>query len=112
MPINLYQPEYLDLCILPEPYRQKLASLLLSLLEHPLLSLTDSVKLQAHLSMIANTLNNTPGNAEKFIEYLKYTANFDKVTKLFSNTGNKKLFDLLSDADKQIYRDFLQTDIN
>ena len=112
MPINLYQPEYLDLCILPEPYRQKLASLLLSLLEHPLLSLTDSVKLQVHLSMIANTLNNTPGNAEKFIEYLKYTANFDKVTNVFSDTGNKKLFDLLSDADKQIYRDFLQTDIN
>jgi hypothetical protein len=106
MPINLYRPTYFDLCNLPDPYRQQLIDILNPLVNHPLFLQTDSVTMKTHLGMITESLINGSGNDAEFVEYLKQTARFDKITKISSTTGNNKLFDLLLDEHRQLYQDF------
>jgi hypothetical protein len=102
-PINLYQPQYFDLCILPDPYRQNLLDILQSLNDHPLFLLKECATIKSHLYLIMEVLSSTPGNDGKFIHYLTKTATMDKITNITSNTGNKKLFDLLTIEHRQIY---------
>lgn len=103
---HLFSPQYLQLEILPGPYRQRLADALSVCIEHPMVKQGQSV-LQASLKSTIDQLRRAPGDEQQFLAYLRYTAEFDVRTRTRFEEYNTRLYHLLSDEHRAIYLDQL-----
>jgi hypothetical protein len=102
---HLYQPEYLQLESIPDPYRPQLAHSLQQCVQHPLVS-GQSV-LRSSLQSTIDQLREPVSDASLFLDYLKHTAEFDARTRTRFQDLNSRLYDLLTDDHRIVYQHHL-----
>lgn len=107
----LFQPNWLDINYLPDYLKEHLRSQLSTLLSNPLVLSHKNKGLLASLNGIFNLLNSSKGK-QSYIwrTYLKKTARWDRVTKSDFAIHNKKMYNLLSTADKEQFEEFKKMD--
>lgn len=98
---HLYQPEHLQLEILPEPYRQELSESIVRCLQHPMVA-TQPV-LRSSLQSTVDQLRASFTDQSIFSAYLKHTAEFDVRTRTNLQDYNDRLWNLLSHDHRRLY---------
>ena len=102
---HLYRPVFLSFDILPIEYRSKLLEIFQQCQDHKLLSNGRFQSLKAYiLSTIEILKDPSTANEDLFIDYLKFSADYDRRTGSDSFHGNRKLFDLLAPQHIEVYR--------
>jgi hypothetical protein len=103
--IHLYEPEHLMIENIPQTYHAQLLEVLHACADHSIFKKYQRTTVIQYYfqSMIESICNNNNNNEANFNEYLRFTADYDNRTNTDSYTLNSKLFDLLTDAHKQIY---------
>lgn len=103
---TLYQPEWMDIQYLPDYVRPALVADIESVLENPfllddknLVFRTNVIKLRDILLQNADPIP----QAKYWTEYLKKTAQWDRLTNAYLEVHNKKLYDNLNDRDKKLF---------
>lgn len=101
-PIYLHNPAMLDVTNLPNPYKKHAIECLERILDHELLK---SQLTLAHYieSIIQNLRLDNVKDPDIFLNYLKYTADFDCRTQTDFSFYNKLLWDLLTEEHRMIY---------
>ena len=108
--IHLYKPEHLMVENLSTEYYPQLIELLEKCISHNVFKKYQrtAVLREYFLAMLSTIQYTKHSTEEMFNQYLKFTADYDNRTNTDSYTLNSKLFDLLSDAHKNIYNSHLQ----
>jgi hypothetical protein len=107
---HINRPRPLMVESLRDEYRQQLITLLEKAITHPLFgdqSIPVAQEVAVQLEYFKSTLNllktQPLESAQLFLDYLKFTADYDKRTGTDSRVLNSQLFDLLSEEDLAIY---------
>ena len=112
--IHLYQPTYLMIENLPSQYRPILVPMLEKCVDHNIFKkykLTHARPTVLHeyfISMLEILKNSTPDTESSFVDYLKFTADYDNRTSVDSYVLNSKLFNLLTHTHQHIYNSHLK----
>lgn len=91
---------------LPDRYRPYLIEILTQVIDHPVFKQysTTQVQHEYFISMLDLMQSPAPQAEQCFIDYLKFSADYDKRTGTDSFVLNSRLYRLLTLADRQIYR--------
>jgi hypothetical protein len=100
--INLWHPSFLNPTNIPDPYRRHLRSYLESYVDHPLLHQQNTHYLKVWLTQTIEILKTSA--CCNFESYLEQTAFFDHSTGTDFAIYNDRLYNLLSDKDKQYFK--------
>ena len=107
---HLFRPAFLAVDILPEPYRRHLLDALIRCQSH--IFFKQRITTSSVGEYLKSTIDilNSHGSAdeEMFQHYLKFTADYDRRTKLDAFHGNRRLFELLSPEHVEIYKNQYQ----
>ena len=92
---------------LPTRYRAPLVEILEQAVDHELFKRYPTTLIQHEYfkSMLDLMKQPTQRKEQLFIDYLKFSADYDKRTGTNSFVLNNRLYDLLTPADQQIYHD-------
>ncbi len=107
--IHLYQPIHLMMENLPSQYRPILIQTLEKCVDHNIFKKYKLTRVlhEYFISMLEILKNNTRDTELAFVDYLKFTADYDNRTKVNSYVLNSKLFNLLTHAHQHIYNSHL-----
>lgn len=104
--INLYDPKFLSVHTIPNPYRKILLEKVEKILKHPIFSIKESENMQMYFIQLKNTLkNNNLINYEEFKSYLEHTADADIRNNVQMKDYNK-LYECFTERDKKILQYF------
>jgi hypothetical protein len=108
--IHLYQPTHLMMENLPSQYRPILISMLEKCVDHSIFKKYKHTRVlhEYFISMLKILKNNTPDTESAFVDYLKFTADYDNRTGVDSYVLNSNLFNLLTHAHQHIYNSHLK----
>lgn len=108
--IHLYNPTFLAVEVLPEPYRAGLAQQLERTISHEIFDhhpLTHVIR--DYMVSMLKILREGVANEDKFTTYLKFTADYDRRTSIDSFVLNSRLFDMLTPEHREIYHQHHRT---
>lgn len=108
--IHLYRPTHLMMENLPSQYRPILIQTLEKCVDHNIFKKhkLNQVLHEYFISMLEILKNNTQDTESAFVDYLKFTADYDNRTQVDSYVLNAKLFSLLTHTHQHIYNSHLK----
>jgi len=107
--ISLNQPEIISILNLPIKYRPSLLEYLYTAVNHKAMALEKLEPLKIWLTGTIEFLESNKNDINRFTDFLKETANFDKSTNCYFYDFNKRLYSILDNEDKNFYQQFLQS---
>lgn len=105
--IHLYQPAYLKIENIPQPYRSQLIKVFQDCVNHPLVQEQSQSALKYFIESSIEQLSSDSHNAHEWRQFLHFTAEFDTRTNTSFSAFNSRLYDILTETDKGVYLDCL-----
>jgi hypothetical protein len=105
-PVLLMNKEFYEIKILPNLYKQNLKTYINNITKHPILD-NKKIRIEQHaknnMSNFIEFCNSDIENLDMFRAYLKETAEWDVRTKQDASVFNSRLWNCLSESDKNYY---------